>query len=160
MKAKKFWMLMMLCALASCALAQTKMDKFLGNLNGAVQIYERYESLYNRVRRMRPTRVSDYGTVIHQPYARPLKSLTWSNMQIERQGPYLYIWEVRDGKFVARGKHALTVNSRGKVYDCYILRGSRLCHYTVTVVVLARKGYVYLKDDNNRTLESYTFADR
>ena len=42
----------------------------------------------------------------------------------------------------------------------YILRGSRLCHYTVTVVVLAKKGYVYLKDDNNRTLESYTFADR
>lgn len=129
MKAKKFWVLMMLCALASCALAQTKMDKFLGNLNGAVQIYERYESLYNRVRRMRPTKVSDYGTVVHQPYARPLKSLTWSNMQIERQGPYLYVWEVRDGKFVARGKHALTVNSRGKVYDCYILRGSRLCLY-------------------------------
>lgn len=141
-------------------LAQTKMDKFLGNLNGAVQIYERYESLYNRVRRMRPTRVSDYGTVIHQPYARPLKSLTWSNMQIERQGPYLYVWEVRDGRFAALGKHALTVNSRGRVYDCYILRGSRLCHYTVTVVVLAKKGYVYLKDDNNRTLESYTFADR
>lgn len=159
MKAKKFWMLMMLCALASCALAQTKMDKFLGNLNGAVQIYERYESLYNRVRRMRPTRVSDYGTVIHQPYARPLKSLIWSSLQIERQGPYLYVWGVSDGKFVARGRHALTV-SQSAVYDCHILRGNRLCHYTVTVVVLAKKGYVYLKDDNNRTLESYTFADR
>ncbi len=159
MKAKKFWMLMMLCALASCALAQTKMDKFLGNLNGAVQIYERYESLYNRVRRMRPTRVSDYGTVIHQPYARPLKSLTWSSLQIERQGPYLYVWGVSDGKFVARGRHALTV-SQSAVYDCHILRGNRLCHYKVTVVVLAKKGYVYLKDGNGRTLESYTFADR
>lgn len=150
---------MMLCALASCALAQTKMDKFLGNLNGAVQIYERYESLYNRVRRMRPTRVSDYGTVIHQPYARPLKSLTWSSLQIERQGPYLYVWGVSDGKFVARGRHALTV-SQSAVYDCHILRGNRLCHYKVTVVVLAKKGYVYLKDGNGRTLESYTFADR
>ncbi len=159
MKAKKFWMLMMLCALASCTLAQTKMDKFLGNLNGAVQIYERYESLYNRVRRMRPIRVSDYGTVIHQPYARPLKSLTWSSLQIERQGPYLYVWGVSDGKFVARGRHALTV-SQSAVYDCHILRGNRLCHYKVTVVVMGGKGYVYLKDGNGRTLESYTFADR
>lgn len=159
MKAKKFWVLMTLCALASCALAQNKVDKFFGNLNGAVQIYERYEGLSKKIYRMRPKKVSDYGTIVHQPYARPLKSLTWSSLQIERQGPYLYVWGVEDGKFVLRGRHALTV-SQSKTYDCYILRGQRLCHYNVVVVVLAKKGYVYLKDDNGRTLESYTFADR
>ena len=159
MKTKKFLMLMMLCALASCAFAQNKVDKFFGNLNGAVQIYERYERLYKQVRGMRSTKTSEYGTIVCKPYARPLKSLTWSSLQIERQGPYLYVWGVSDGKFVARGRHALTV-SQSAVYDCHILRGNRLCHYKVTVVVLNRKGYVYLKDDNGRTLESYTFADR
>ena len=159
MKAKKFWVLMTLCALASCALAQTKMDKFFGNLNGAVQIYESYEEIKKKIYRMRPKKTSDYGTIVHQPFARPLKSLTWSSLQIERQGPYLYVWGVSDGKFVARGRHALTV-SQSAVYDCHILRGNRLCHYKVTVVVLNRKGYVYLKDDNGRILESYTFEDR
>ena len=158
MNAKKFWMLMALCVLASCAQAQNKADKFFGNLNGAVQIYERYESLHKQIKRLRPVKTSDYGTIVHQPYGQPLKSLTWSNMQIERQGPYLYIWEVKNGGFAALGRHTLTVNDQGKMYDCYILRGSRLCHYTVTVVILAKQGYVYLKDDNNRTLESYTFA--
>lgn len=150
---------MMLCALTSCAIAQTKMDKFLGNLSGAVQIYERYESLHKNVRSLRSTKTSDYGTVVCKPFARPLKSLTWSSMQIERMGPYLYVYEVQDGKFAFRGKHALTVN-QSKLYDCYILRGEYLYRYTVTIVVMAKKGYVYLKDDNNRTLESYTFDDK
>lgn len=159
MKAKKIWVLVVLCTLTSCALAQNKVDKFFGNLNGAVQIYERYEGLYKRVYRMRPQKVSDYGTIVHQPFARPLKSLTWSSLQVERQGPYLYVWGVEDGKFVLRGRHALTV-SQSKKYDCYILRGQSLYHYNVVVVVLAKKGYVYLKDDKGRTLESYTFSDR
>ena len=39
MKTKKFLMLMMLCALASCAFAQNKVDKLFGNLNGSFQFY-------------------------------------------------------------------------------------------------------------------------
>ena len=154
-------MLMMLCALTSCVFAQTKVDKFLGNLNGAVQIYERYENmLKNAKRKSGSSSVSEYGTVIEQQYGKPLKSLTWSNIQIERQGPYLYVWGLNAGKFVRKGRHTLTVNEQATSYDCCVKQGNRMYRYTVTVVVLAKNGYVYLKDDNNRTIESYTFSYR
>lgn len=155
---KKFLMILFVCLVSSCAFAQTKMDKFLGNLSGAVQIYERYESMYRQIKRLHPIQVTMGGTIVNKKYGRELKSLTWSTHQIEKQGAYLYVYEVNDGKFVQIGKHAMTVN-QSKPYDVYILRGEYLLHHKVVIVTMDRKGYVYLKR-GLQTIESYTFEIR
>lgn len=151
---QKILMLVMLLFTASCALSQTKMDKFLGNLNGAVQIFERYESMYNRVKRMNPKQISPDGTVRMYKY-KDLRSLTWTTLQIEKQGPYLYVYQIDNGQYKLLGKHAMTVN-QSKVYGTYIRRGDYLLYHKVTIVCMDRKGYVYLKRDT-QTIESYTF---
>lgn len=155
---KNFLMMLFVCLVSSCAFAQTKMDKFLGNLNGAVQIYERYESTYRQIKRLHPIQCTMGGTIVNKRYGRELKSLTWSTHQIEKQGPYLYVYEVQNGKFALIGKHAMTVN-HSATYDVYILRGEYLLHHKVVIVTMDRKGYVYLKR-GSQTIESYTFEIR
>lgn len=155
---KNFLMLILLGMISSCVFAQNKVDKFFGNLRGGVQIYERYESLYKSVRRMNPNQISDYGTRIKRKFGSSrLESLTWSSMQIERHGPYLYVFEVDNGEFICIGKVAMTINHTYPPYEVYVLRGDMLYRYQVVIVTMGGKGYVYFKTENNRTLESYTF---
>ncbi len=153
--AKKFLMLALMLALASCAFGQSKMDKAVGSLNGMMQIYEQYESLYRRVRRMYPVQVTSNQTVVRKTLGKRLKSLTWSSLQIECKDGCLYFYRIKNGDFTVVRKYSLY--SRGSLsFDVDVAVGSRIVRRKVVVIFMDKAAWVYYRQ-GDRTLESYTF---